>query len=168
MPRITIKNYYKLYQAGQISRLQWLQWKCKSVCHNNPKMEELRDLILSCGGDAVLLPAIEDDLDKLLKRGLIYDPADFEVKLMLGEPCQCHGNSANLWEANQVDFPGRLLIVTGYGLTRDSDGIELWRQHTWCFDTLEAEIIETTEPRKLYFGAELTKAESERFAWENY
>jgi len=151
-----------LIQPKKISRLKWLQQKY----HNNPKMEELRDLILSCGGDAVLLPVVEDDLDKLLDRGLIYDPIDFEVKLILGEPCQCHRNSANLWEANS-DFPNRVLIVTGYGLTRDSDGIELWRQHTWCFDTLESKIIETTELRKLYFGVELTKEESEKFVWEN-
>jgi hypothetical protein len=64
---------------------------------------------------------------------------------------------SRLW----LESPERFQIVTGYALSDDG----LWRRHTWA---LEGErVIETTEPRVLYFGVRLEKEGAARFAKAN-
>ena len=52
-------------------------------------------------------------------------------------------------------------VCTGYALSDDG----MWRQHSWCIDKRPrtTKIIETTEPRVLYFGYVLNDEETKRF-----
>ncbi len=76
---------------------------------------------------------------------------------------QCHRNSSALWLTDTK----RYRLVTGYSMTWDEDGLGVWRQHTWVFDTKTKRILETTEKRDIYFGYELSWDEAQAFAWEN-
>ena len=78
------------------------------------------------------------------------------VKLIKGAPNGCHKNSAKLWSE------GKGKIVTGYALSDDG----LWRQHSWV--NAGNQLIETTEPRVIYFGYTLDEDESKEFDNNNY
>lgn len=123
-------------------------------------MVELRDVLLGFGGNSVCFVVRDEDLEKILDRGILWDGADAEM--MPGRPSQCHMNSAYCWDANR----DKVTIATGYALS--SDG--MWRQHSWCiaFDEDECPyIVETTEPRVAYYGFPMTYSECEIFFYEN-
>ena len=61
---------------------------------------------------------------------------------------RCHFNAAKRFLTNQADK-----VVSGFAL---SEG--LWRSHTGVLNS-QGRIIETTEPRKVYFGAVLVPKE---------
>lgn len=98
----------------------------------------------------------DPDLAALLARGEAFlAPVD----LQRGKTSQCHENSARLWRRQHR----ALSLVTGYGLSDDG----LFRQHTWLLRNApkvsQARIIETTEPRILYYGYVLTRSEAQQF-----
>ncbi len=118
----------------------------------------LRDGLLAFGGRFALIPGLEEDLAKLMGRGQLWGAT---TKTMRGAPSQCHMNSCLLWEANQ----GRLYLATGYALSDDG----LWRQHSWCVEPRprSVAVIETTEPRLLYFGFVMDLDETVQFGDHN-
>lgn len=116
----------------------------------------LHDKLLSLGGSAALMK-FDEDVGKILKRGVIQHGR--VVRFMLGDPSQCHANSASVWSRDRERFS----IVTGWALSNDG----IWRQHTWVYDSRDKKIVETTEKHALYFGVQLTDAESEAFADNN-
>lgn len=120
-----------------------------------PKVLSLRDRLLTFGGEQACMPVIDRDVDDILTRGQFWY-GDI-LKMKKGEPCQCHYNSANLWDRNRENVK----IVTGYALTVDG----MWRQHTWCLQVKPRKniILETTEERICYFGYVLTDTEAEKF-----
>jgi len=65
------------------------------------------------------------------------------VKLFPIETSQCHDNCEILLACKKINH-----IYTGYALSPDG----LWRYHSWGIDKNNT-IIETTEPRLLYFGS---------------
>lgn len=139
------------------SRLQWIAGDQESLFRETPKLQELRNRLLTVGGEAVVLPRIEDDLLSILKRG-----QEFSGRWSLlrrGEPSRCHANVAALWESSN----GFVRICTGYALSRDG----VWRQHSWGL-TAGGKVLETTERRVRYYGFVLRKKEAERFSYENY
>ena len=123
------------------------------------RMLSLRDSLLKFGGEAVCMPSVEEDLEKLLSRGQLWSGVG--SKLMKGRPISCHENSCNLWEANQ----DKLFISTGYALSDDG----MWRQHSWCVfpKARSVNMIETTVKRELYFGFVMTLDEIEDFGLNN-
>ena len=124
------------------------------------KYEELKQRLLAVAGQAVCFHYEEDLLD-ILRRGQFF--RGYDAISRRGEPCQCHSNSAALWQANQ----GLTKIATGYALSRDG----MWRQHSWCVmwnqKTDAYQVIETTEPRLLYYGYVMNSAECEKFLSDN-
>ena len=124
-------------------------------------MYTLRDHILKFGGQEVCMPSMDPDLSSLLKRGQFW--YGDKIKMELGEACQCHANSYELWleEKDHKDIH----IATGYALTEDG----MWRQHSWLIYVKPRSrvIIETTVKRIAYFGFVLSKEEAEEFG-ENY
>ena len=58
------------------------------------------------------------------------------------EDCQCHNNCKFL-----QNYENSLTVFTGFALSDDG----LWRFHSWCL-TKDDTIIETTEPRIMYYG----------------
>lgn len=120
----------------------------------NPALEPLKQKLLASGGHAVILPAIEEDFDKIMKRGRL----SVEKPIMRRSiATRCHSNVADLWESKG----GRLKICTGYALSYDG----AWRQHTWGL--WKGKIVETTEKRIAYFGFRMFQREAELFAWNN-
>lgn len=125
---------------------------------------ELRDRLLTFGGEQGCMPAIEEDIIPIMERGQFWygDEAHMEI----GRPSQCHRNSAELYDNNLDNPKVKLKIATGYALSDDG----LWRQHTWLVQALPRKdvIIETTSERVAYFGFVMTAEEAERFVYENY
>ena len=115
---------------------------------------KLKEKLLKLGGKHVVMSSYEEDLLKLLKRG---KPLKGRVKMMLGNPNECHRNSALCWDANRDQSQ----IATGYALSQDG----YWRQHSWVM--AGSKIVETTQKRVLYFGFKLTPQEAEVFLASN-
>ncbi len=115
-----------------------------------PDFIKLKNKLLSLGGEAVV-PMYEEDLNKILRRGKVYDNKKIDIKR--GYRNECHMNVGFLHEVTGCK------ITTGWALSDDG----LWRQHTWCTNN---ELYETTEKRKKYYGFTLNKEETEEFISE--
>jgi hypothetical protein len=115
----------------------------------------LKDKLLKYGGERVA-ETYEEDLDKLLTRGQLFEPDEVVVIRMTHS--KCHRNCADVYEKNK-----NLKIVTGWVLL---DGV--WVQHTWLYDNEYNEIIETTEWRERYFGFILNREEADEFCYNNW
>ena len=90
---------------------------------------ELKDILLDYGGESVCFPYIEEDLGRIIERGILWDGADAEM--MLGQPSQCHMNSAYCWDANR----DKTTIATGYALSEDSS------RFFFLFDDLDLYVL---------------------------
>lgn len=118
------------------------------------KFSQLRDKLLTHGGERVVVPlGGEEDLEKIVERGELMLPDDFNYELVEGAPINCHSNSCAIREQIADSW-----IVTGYALSRDG----LWRQHTWVV-AADDTLIETTTPREAYFGVFLEGEEEAEF-----
>lgn len=73
---------------------------------------------------------------------MLTNPAELNVKLIKMIQSGCHDNCEILFENGKINK-----ICTGYALSKDG----LWRFHSWGFDN-ENNLVETTEPRLLYWG----------------
>lgn len=111
--------------------------------------------LLKFGGERVLLPAWEGDLDDIIDRGQLFDPRNLVLKR--GDPNRCHQNAAGLWRRS----PDTYLVATGYYLSKDG----MWRQHSWCIEPRKKmpRVVETTVPAVAYFGFVMTDAEARKF-----
>ncbi len=137
---------------------QALTKRCLTRDKVHPDYERLKSVLLDIGGWAVILPRIEEDFGNIMERGRKF-PGDSITKR--GDDCQCHRNSAYLWDANRE----KLKICTGYALSKDG----IWRQHSWCVwrATRSWRVVETTMKRIQYYGYIMTEDESEKFLYEN-
>jgi hypothetical protein len=132
---------------------EWAQIKTERTLQAMPELKPLQDKLLALGGDWVALQS-EPDLEALLDKGqLIRGKVIFEPM----QSCQCHSNCAQLWDK----YPKTYMIATGWALCTDG----IWRQHTWLLKGKA--IIETTEPRTLYYGIALGKEEANMFWWQH-
>jgi hypothetical protein len=123
---------------------------------------ELRDKILTFGGYEACMQYQEPDAQAMLSRGQLWY-GDKCVRKR-GQPCRCHSNSCNLWQANRKSH--EIAIATGYALSKDG----MWRQHTWLVlrKPRSVKVVETTEPRIAYFGFVMTDEEAEKFCQDNF
>ena len=140
------------------------EWKC-SVRKNfwwgkeehEPGIDErlysLRDRLLTFGGESVCLTFGEPDVDAIMALGQLWH--GYGAKRARGRMSRCHHNAAELWKEKGYR------VCTGYALSDDG----MWRQHSWCIDKRPrtTKIIETTEPRVLYFGYVLNDEETKSF-----
>lgn len=142
----------------------WFQKTLDLAKKMHPQMDnrlfELRDKLLDFAGEAVCLPNYEEDLENILDYGQFW--IGNNIKMVRGEPSQCHANAAELWKMNK-DISR---ICTGYALSTDA----MWRQHSWLVwhKARSNQIVETTVPRILYFGFVMTTEMCEKFADNNY
>ena len=122
----------------------------------------LSDKLLSFGGDKVH-EVYEEDLDKLITRGVLFKPN--KVRVVKMRVSKCHENSACFW-GNYTNEHGtdNLKIATGWVLAEN----DVWYQHTWLYQPKTNDIIETTHKRQQYFGFLLTDGEAYDFYDENY
>ncbi|MDX1372791.1 MAG: hypothetical protein R3321_09995, partial [Nitrososphaeraceae archaeon] len=133
--------------------LQWNKNKMEYCISLEKSYQILFDRLINNVGGSVVCAMVDGELDSLISRGQVWMPLQKDIILMKGADCQCHRNSAALFEANEP----KVKIVTGYGLSRDG----IWRQHSWCIDEYN-NVIETTIKRIAYYGFVLTNEE----AWE--
>ena len=77
-----------------------------------------------------------------------------------GRQSECHRNASRHFRKD----PAHYRLVSGFALTWSGDGVGCWHPHTWVLDSKKSELIETTLPRDLYYGAQLNDSEAERFA----
>ena len=126
---------------------------------NGHRMIELREKLLSFGGQEVCLPEYEEDLAKILDRGQLW--LGDRITMKRGLPSQCHYNSSLCWDANR----DRSVLCTGYGLSEDG----MWRPHSWCIHVKPRKnrVVETTVERIAYFGFVMTEEEAEEFLYSN-
>ncbi len=133
---------------------QWFEHRTKQALEEKPHLKPLLKKLLSLGGKAVVLWNGSNGINSvshLLAEGRLF--SNRGLKVVDGEPSQCHDNVMALWKTKPDDY----FVVTGYGLSKDS----IWRPHSWCFDRTTGKIIETTERRTKYFGVEFSKSEFE-------
>lgn len=119
-----------------------------------PEHIPLKKILLGIGGWGVCINQ-EPDLENIIGRGRRFPGRS---KMMKGEPCQCHYNSAACWDENRE----LCRICTGYALSRDG----MWRQHSWVY-TNSGRVVETTMKRVAYWGFVMTEGECERFLFYN-
>lgn len=113
----------------------------------DPDREILRDKLLSFAGEEVCMMGGEDDETlSILHCGQFWTGIDAIMKE--GQPSQCHLNSFNLWAEDRKMMSHIIYLCTGYALSDDG----MWRRHSWCIRKSINTIIETTEPRILYYG----------------
>jgi len=124
------------------------------------KALELRDKILTFGGEQVCMPFLDKDTDLIKDRGQLWY-GDRSI-MQLGYQSQCHHNSCVIWTESRHDEKKDIRIATGYALSNDG----MWRSHSWCVLVEEESntIIETTEERVAYFGFVLSDVEAVMFS----
>lgn len=135
--------------------------KIFNLLFENNGFNTLKSKLLSFGGTNVN-EVFEEDLTKLLTKGVLFKPSKILVVKM--KQSRCHENSACFW-GNYTDEHGAsdMKIVTGWVLDN-----ETWYQHTWLYQPKSNRIIETTHKRKLYFGYILSDDEAKEFYYNNY
>jgi hypothetical protein len=138
----------------------WYHSNNKAPSYVDPNFFNLRNLLLSFGGQEACMPTgVDEDLPKMLERGQLW--YGDRIDMLKGTPSRCHENSSLCWYAN-ID---RVVLCTGYALSEDG----MWREHSWCVDIRPRKnrIIETTVPRIAYFGFAMTKEEAFEFYRQN-
>jgi hypothetical protein len=122
--------------------------KSDAALKKYPHLAELRNLLLSMGGELVCDWNENNNNDELTVSmltacGLLWPTRN--MKTMKGEPNGCHDNAAR----QQLRYPNRYRVITGFALYKDG----LWRPHSWAFDFVEGRIADTTYGRAVkYFG----------------
>jgi hypothetical protein len=113
--------------------------------------EELSQTLTKFGGKAVVSGAETLEMLELLnERAEMEQPRSVRVQAM--EAGQGRRNALMCWARSL----GTEKMISGYALSVDG----VWRQHSWARD--ERGIIETTEVRVAYFGAERSFEECAR------
>lgn len=121
-----------------------------------PILYELRDKLLTFGGESVCLSFGEPDAEEILACGQFWH--GYRAIRKRGHNNRCHENSLHLYL--QYGYQ----LCTGYALSDDG----MWRQHSWCIykTPRTTKIVETTEPRVAYFGYVLGDISRHQFARE--
>jgi hypothetical protein len=135
---------------------RFLSRRLKGAVKTQPKLTELKRLLLKIDGDFLVAPPKPDShLALLLRSGFVMHGP---VTLKITATSACHQNAAAIWRSHKSNVVG---IATGYALTRDG----LWRQHSWV--VLRDGLLETTVKRTKYFGVLLQDSHADRFAKRN-
>jgi hypothetical protein len=124
-----------------------------AVVKEQKGLTKLRRRLLDLGGDEVAL-RYEEDLEILLLLGKEFVG---KARRRPGQQSQCHSNAGKLYQAGEL-----AAIATGWALSAD----RIWRQHSWGIDW-KGRIVETTEPRQMYFGIYMVRQSAEGFAEGN-
>jgi GNAT superfamily N-acetyltransferase len=143
--------------------MKYIKSKKKLKEETQQGFDKLEQKLLSLGGEKVA-HTFEEDLDKILTRGQVFDGKKSQIVKM--RDSKCHTNSSCFWK-NYSDEHGtdEVKIVTGWALSPDD---KTWRQHTWVYLPGKNKVIETTVKRDKYFGFILNDDEAEDFYWMNW
>jgi hypothetical protein len=132
---------------------KFLNERLSRLAEEQPKILLLKDKLLHIGGTHLVAPTEPDpDLENLLIRGHAIEGT---VRFEEMAENSCHWNVAALWLQKKQSL---IAVATGYALSEDG----LWRQHSWGIQ--ENAILETTEPRRCYFGLRMEGTEARSFS----
>ena len=153
-------NYPEYCIQDKMVNLKEHSYLPSSFPENDPMAIMLKDKLLAVGGTRIIMPMVDEDLEKITERGQFWLGETAIMKR--GRPSQCHANSANLYESNKNNGDINLKICTGYALSDDG----IWRQHSWLVwaKARVNRIIETTVERVLYYGFVMDTDECEEFS----
>jgi hypothetical protein len=112
-----------------------------------PYLKPLAEKLITIGGR---VPVIWNDdlltsevvIQILLGFGRVSNGKSARLRKM--QDSSCHLNAVTLAHK----YPSKYQREMGYALS--SDG--LWRPHSWVYDMIKNQIVETTVPRTKYFG----------------
>ena len=133
-------------------QIEHLQERMAKAVRKQPLLADLYELLLSIGGVAIVAD-YEPDVQELLERGRRFPVRGLRMKR--GYPSACHFNVAQMHEKRGVG------VATGYALSDD----DLWRPHSWGYQG--GKVVETTEPRQVYFGFLMKPEEAADFCEAN-
>jgi hypothetical protein len=120
------------------------------------QIEKLRSILLTIAGSKVVGLAFNHYVGGILFNGRQFSTTGLRQEH--GDRSQCHQNTAQLYISGRYREAS---IVTGYALFDDG----IWRRHSWLLN-LDS-IVESTVPRTIYYGCELSDAEAILFCWYN-
>jgi hypothetical protein len=161
---------HRIIIAKELGHKTILMWK--KIDDSIDEMEEvsqytfkdLEKILLDEAGEKVT-ERLEEDLVDLIKHGDFFELEDYEYEVVPMRQSQCHANSATFY-SNFVDDTNNsedeIAICTGWAL---SNG--MWVQHSWIYLLFDDIIIETTEPRDLYYGIILNREDTNEFLYNN-
>lgn len=130
----------------------YLNNRLNALAEKQPDILVLRDRLLAISGTHLVAPTVpEPDLKDLLSEGIVMKEAIYFEEMARSN---CHKNVAVLWQQKSGNL---IALATGYALSDDG----LWRQHSWGIRS--GAIVETTEPRKIYFGVRLEGSAADLF-----
>lgn len=129
-------------------RIQWLksqQWYTEEHDKLNIKLTNLIPKTQIVAHSNQHIP-----IEFILTHGQIIDLPVIDYSM---ENSRCHDNCDKLYLQNDI-----VNVYSGFALSDDG----LWRTHSWGYDTddehnstISEFIVETTEPRLLYFGVKI-------------
>lgn len=167
---MSVAGYIEASSIFKPDHLARLQGNLQEYVKEQPEFGVLAAKLTGIAG-GFLIPRKDEDIQDILSRGLVFDFFKKRPRLMKGRPCQCHSNSADLWDENKENSR----IATGYALSCYG----LWRQHSWVIRTKynrkktnymdpgHWEVVETTTTRRCYFGFVMTPVECDTFSDNN-
>lgn len=154
-------------RRGDPIRYAHLAERLAEFAADDPRWLRLNEKLLALGGEAIVPIARYFDQREpsvLSRRARLFD-GKRSVQIR-GEAGSCHHNTAALYAGvekwrflGQADLP-RVKIVTGWALSPKDDPV--WRAHSWGLRP-DGVVVETTEPRRLYYGVVLTPEEGKKF-----
>ncbi len=118
-----------------------------------PDLKRLKALLLRFGGDFLVPPPDSDGIVPVLLGFGFLTNGPITMKTM--KVRSCHENVAAVWKARKF---GIIAFATGFALSNDG----LWRRHSWGI--LRDGVLETTEPRLMYFGIVVQGFLADKFA----
>lgn len=138
------------------SQAAFLNHRLEAAARRQPALRKLQARLVQLGGLQLVPPLSRDpDLRLILRRGEARGGSS--ARRGRGRRSDCHGNVSRLF----LKSPATFAIATGYALSDDG----LWRPHSW--GVRNGVVIETTEPRLVYFGITLSRAQGRAFARQN-
>jgi len=135
-------------------RYIWLAECEKTSLRQRRFLRPLHKQLLLLGGNVVILWNGHNSVKAaryLRAKGRVFHRRG--LKLELGPRSACHENAMAWWRRNQDGA-----VMTGYALSTDG----IWRPHSWGL-TVRGTIVETTEKRTIYFGADIRPLLTEMF-----
>jgi hypothetical protein len=126
----------------------------KAKTKANPAVVALCRRLLELGGKRVCMYFTEHELVCFLINQVGHTTSPKGIKLVHGEPSQCHRNVARIWKRDKRGCT----IYSGFALHDD----QMWRRHSWLVDK-NNRIIETTVKAKKYFGYRFEGERAELF-----
>jgi hypothetical protein len=134
-----------------VARIKPLSWYHETRGELTPNMEAIRDKLLDFAGQEVcILHGDDRDTENILHCGQFWfgKLSEMTTDDRFRMRNQCHANSIKLYQ--EYKDKRDIHFCTGFALSDDG----MWREHSWCIsrDSGESIVIETTEPRILYYG----------------